>query len=253
MHVMAYRTALVQPGDSLEKVITEAIPALPERSLVIVASKIVSTCENRFVPKVTGDRAEKHALVRQEAELYVEPSESKYDIMLTIKNNWMFANAGIDESNAQDKYLLWPSDPQQSVTDIWHFLRQHYGVKELGVTLSDSRAMPLNWGVVGHSIAYCGFNPLRSYIGQPDLFGRPLKMEQVNIAQSLTALASVEMGEGNEQTPLAVLSDITNIEFQDHAPTAAELAALKIDLVDDVFAPLLTKADWKKGGQAPSQ
>lgn len=248
MQMTAYKTRLVKPGDDLEEVIAESIPSLPERSLVIVVSKIVSTCENRFVPKVSGTRQEKHDLVRQEAELYIEPSESKYDVMFTIKRNWVFANAGIDESNADGSYILWPKDPQASAERIWNFLRQHYGVKEVGVTISDSRSTPLNWGVVGHAIAYCGFNPLRSYIGQPDLFGRPLKMEQVNMAQSITALASVEMGEGNEQTPLGVVSQIKDIEFQDHPPTAEELAAQHISIEADIFAPLLTKVGWKKGG-----
>jgi len=52
------------------------------------------------------------------------------------------------------------------------------------------------------------------------------------------------MGEGAEQTPLAVVEDITNIEFQDHTPTQEELNELKIDVKDDAFAPILTKAEW---------
>ena len=114
--------------------------------------------------------------------------------------------------------------------------------------MSDSSSIPLNWGVTGHAIAHCGFNPLRSYIGKPDLFGRLMKMEQLNIAQSVTAAACMEMGEGAEQTPLAVVENLSGVEFHDHVPTTAELAALHIEIEDDVYAPILTKADWKKGG-----
>lgn len=214
-----------------------------------IASKIVSTCENRFVPKVTGDRQEKHDLVRQEAEWFIEPHSSKYDLMLTIHRNWMFVNAGIDESNADNQYILWPKDPQASVNAVWRFLREHYNIKEVGVTMSDSISIPLNWGVMGHAIAFCGFNPLKSYIGKPDLFGRTMKMEQVNIMQSVTAAAVLEMGEGNESTPLGVVRDVKDVEFLDHEPTATELAQLKIALEDDAYAPILTKAEWKKGGK----
>lgn len=249
MQISAYKTPLITAGDDLFQIIAESLPTLPERSVVVVASKIVSTCENRFVPKVTGTREEKHDLVKQEAELYTDPHSSKYDLMLTIKRNWIFVNAGIDESNADNQYILWPEDPQQSVNEIWEFLRNHYGVTEVGVTMSDSASMPLNWGVTGHAIAFCGFKPLRSYIGTPDLFGRPMKMEQVNLAQSLTAAAVMEMGEGNEQTPLAVVENISNIEFSDRVPTPAELASMKIALEDDAYAPILTKADWQKGLQ----
>lgn len=249
MHVTAYKTKLVLPNDDLNEVIAQAISSLPERSVVVIASKIVSTAENRFVAKKTEDKAEKHELVRKEADLYLEPHSSKYNLMLSIKRNWMFVNAGIDESNADNQFILWPEDPQVSVQKIWSFLRSHYGVKEVGVTMSDSTSMPLNWGVIGHAIAYCGFTPLKSYIGTPDLFGRQMKMEQLNMMQSLTAAAVMEMGEGNEQTPLAVVSDVQSVEFVDHPPTEAELASLRIEIADDAYAPILEKADWKKGGE----
>ncbi len=247
MKVSAYPTPLVTKKDTLQNVIANAIPFLPERSFLVIASKIVSTCENRFVPKETGEKEEKHELVRQEAELYIEPHSSRYNLMLTVHRNWIFVNAGIDESNADNQYILWPKDPQKSVNKIWHFLREHYGVKEVGVTMSDSTSIPLNWGVIGHAIAHCGFSPLKSYIDKPDLFGRLMKMEQVNIMQSVTIAAVLEMGEGAESTPLAVVRDVKAVVFQDHAPTEEELAALKIELEDDAYAPMLIKADWKKG------
>ena len=249
MLLQSYQTKLVDSSDSLEDVIAGAITHVPERSVVVVASKIVATCENRFVPKKTGTKDEKYALVAQESEQYLPATASKYELMLTIKGNWMFANAGIDESNADGHYILWPKDPQQSANQIWHFLRRKYGVKEVGVTISDSRSLPLNWGVTAHAIAHCGFNPLRSYIGLPDLHGRLMKMEQLNVAQSITAAADIEMGEGAEQTPLAIASDLPNsVEFLDHEPTEKELAALHIELENDIFAPLLTAVEWQKGG-----
>lgn len=247
MRITAITTPLVRAGDDLHQIIAGSLKELPERSVLVVASKIVSTCENRFVPRLSEEKAEKHELVKKEAELYTEPHSSKYNLMLTVKRNWMFVNAGIDESNADGQYILWPEDPQRSLNDLWQFLRLHYGVKEVGVTMSDSASIPLNWGVTGHAIAYCGFNPLRSYIGQPDLFGRPMQMEQVSVMQAVTAAAALEMGEGNERTPLGLVEEIKEIEFVDHVPTVAELESQKISLEDDVFAPILTKADWKKG------
>ncbi len=247
MKVTAFHTRLVRNHDNLLQIIAESIPILPEKSILVIASKIVSTCEGRFVKKETSERAEKHELVKKEAEWYTDPHSSKYDLMLTIKRNWIFVNAGIDESNADNHFILWPKDPQKSVNEIWQFLRSHYGVREVGVTMSDSAGMPLNWGVTGHAIAYCGFHPLKSYIGKPDLFGREMKMEQVNVMQSVTIAAVLEMGEGAESTPLGLVEDVKDVVFQDHVPTKEELSALKIKLVDDAYAPLLTKVDWKKG------
>src|SRR5258708_21958834 len=180
MHVTAYKTPLVKAGDDITQIIAGSIKEIPEGSILVVASKIVSTCENRFVTRTTEDKNEKHQLVKKEAEWYLDPHSSKYNLMLTNKRNWIFVNAGIDESNANNHYILWPEDPQKSVNAIWHFLREHYHLKNIGVTMSDSASQPLNWGVTGHAIAHCGFNPLKSYIGKSDLFGREMKMEQVN-------------------------------------------------------------------------
>jgi F420-0:gamma-glutamyl ligase len=171
MKITAYRTPLVTAGDNLEEILAASIPSIPERSVIVVASKIISTAENRFLPKTSTERAEKHALVRQEADRYLEPSLSKYGVMLTVKGNWIFANAGIDESNADDHYLLWPADPQAAANQLWHFFRRQYNLQEVGVTISDSSSQPLNWGVVGHSIAACGFEQLRSYIWPADADG----------------------------------------------------------------------------------
>lgn len=248
MRVSAFKTKLVTAEDSLWEVLRAALPSVPERSIVVVASKLISTCENRFVPKVTGDRAEKNELIKKEAEFYLDPHSSKYDLTLTVKGNWIFVAAGIDESNANNQYLLWPKNPQESANAIWDFLRQEYGLKEVGVTISDSTSRPLNWGVTGHAIAHCGFNPLKSYIGKPDLFGRPMKMEQVNVMQSVTVAAVLEMGEGAEQTPIGLVEEVKDIEFHDHHPTVSELAGLRIEMEDDAFAPILETAPWKKGG-----
>jgi dihydrofolate synthase / folylpolyglutamate synthase len=245
MKVTAIKTPIVQPKDNLKEVIRQSVKELPEKSVVVIASKIFSTCENRFVEK-NSDPNQKTKLIKQEADKYTDPHSSKYNLMMTIKRNILFVNAGIDESNAGNQFILWPKDPQKSINEIWYFLKKEYGVKEVGVTMSDSASQMLNWGVVGRAIVYCGFNPLRSYIGKKDLFGKEMKMEKTNVMQSLTDAAVLEMGEGAEQTPIGIVENITDIEFQNHAPTRKELDQLKINIEDDAFAPILNKAKWEK-------
>ena len=245
MKVRPITTPIIQAQAKLEQVLRSALPQLKEKTVVVLASKLVATCEGRFVAKKTGSRQEKFELVKKEADLYLDPAQSQYDMMLTIKDNWMFVNAGIDESNANNQYLLWPSQPQRRAEEIWQFLRWEYGLKELGVIITDSRSIPLNWGVTAHAIAFCGFEPLKSYIDQPDLFGRKMKMEKLNIMQSLAAAAGAELGEGDESTPLALIEEISHIKFQNRAPSPAEKADLKISIQDDIYAPLLTGVNWK--------
>lgn len=247
MTIRAIKTPLVEAGDDICRIISQSINHLPEKNVMVIASKIFSFCENRLVKKITGAPAEKHRLAKQEADCYTDPHSSKYNLMLTIKGNWMFVNAGIDESNADNQYSLWPKDPQKSVDDVWKFLRRHYRVKQVGVIMSDSKSFPLNWGVVGHGIVHCGFKALKSYVGRPDLFGRKMRMEKVNLVQSIVAAAVLEMGEGNEQTPMVIVTDIKSIVFQSRPPTTKELKSLKIKLEDDAYAPILVRADWQKG------
>ncbi len=249
MQVVAYKSPLIKAKQDLFAVFCSVVAKIEERSIIVIASKVFATSENRFVPKITGDKAEKWELAKQEADYYLEPTDSTYNVMLTIKNNWMFANAGIDESNANDQYLMWPADPQASVNVFWHKMRDYYKLHQVGLIMTDSASRPLNWGVVGQAIAHCGFNPLYSYIGRQDLFSRQLKMEQLNIMQSVAAAACVEMGEGNESTPFAVVTNLAlPVEFYDHVPTDQELKQLKIDLKDDIYAPLHQSAGWIKGG-----
>ena len=53
------------------------------------------------------------------------------------------------------------------------------------------------------------------------------------------------MGEGAEGTPLALISDLPFVQFQERAPTTAELAMLHITLEDDLYAPLFAGVTWQ--------
>lgn len=68
-------------------------------------------------------------------------------------------------------------------------LIKKYGLKKLGVLITDSRTTPLRLGITGVTLGYSGFNGLRSYIGRPDIFGRTFKMSRTNVADSLATAA----------------------------------------------------------------
>lgn len=249
MLIKPIKTEIVEKGDNLFKVISDNVKSLPEESVLVVTSKIISVCEGRVIKKITEEKSEKHNVVKKEADYYIDPTESKYDIMLTIKENILAVNAGIDESNANEHFILWPKDIQKTANEIWMFLKKHYKLKKVGVIITDSKTFPLKWGIVGTSIASCGFKGLFDYRGKKDIFGRLLKMSQINIAEALAVSAVFEMGEADEQIPLCVITNIPKIEFQNRIPSKKELNNLLIDIKDDVYAPVLTKARWKNGGK----
>lgn len=268
MQVKALKTQLVKVNDNLIEIIKESIKEnyagqLPEQSVLLVTSKIISYCQGRVLIKNTVDKdgehnkEEKHDLVKKEADLYLPSAYSKYDMMLAIKNHTLTVNAGIDESNAliedadgqkRAAFVLWPEEIQNVASQIWQFLREEYQLKEVGVIITDSRTFPLRWGVLGMSLANCGFATLNKRIGDPDLFGRKILMVNVNVAEALAIAGTLEMGEVAEQTPLALITDCPMVHFMDQEPTIEELEKLKINLEDDVYGPLLSKVNWEKGG-----
>ncbi|HEV2403745.1 MAG TPA: coenzyme F420-0:L-glutamate ligase [Candidatus Saccharimonadales bacterium] len=227
------------------------LQTMPERSVIAITSKVVSLCENRVVPT---SKAIKEDLVRQEAEQYV-PDPGNYGFYFTIANHTLIPSAGIDESNGDDNYILWPINPQQTANEVWRYLRSRFNRKHVGVVITDSVCTPLRRGTTGICLAHSGFCALNDYVGKPDLFDRPFVVSQSNTAGGLAAAAVLTMGEGTEQTPICLIEDLPLVQFQDHPPTDAELANLYVPTEEDIFAPLIEATPWQygekgnKGGQ----
>lgn len=245
MKITAVKTHKVTNKDKdLFEILDRYIPKLEEQSIIVVTSKIISICEGRVVKIGEIDKDE---LIRQESQYYLPRDINKYHVSLTIARNTLVATAGIDESNGNGYYILWPANPQKSANDIRGFLRDKFSLKHVGVIITDSKTTPLRWGVTAIAIAYSGIKPLKNYIGKKDLFGRPFVFEQLSVIDSLASAATVVMGEGAEQTPMAVMSDLPFVEFQDRNPTKKELNNLIISTESDLYAPLLSSVAWKRG------
>ncbi len=246
MKVTAYKTKKIVVGDDLYKSLDKYLPKLEEKTVVVITSKIISICQGDVVKN--DGKTDKKKLVIKEADLYIE-NESEYGIVIpTIKNNVFLANAGVDESNGNGDFILWPKDLEQTTNKIWEYLRRKNKIKELGVVVTDSRLSPLVFGLTGVAISWCGFEATQDYRGKPDIFGRELKMSQKSITNGLAGAAEVVMGEGAEQTPLGIISNIPNIVFQDRPPTKGERESLKIELKNDIFGKFLNSVKWLKGG-----
>jgi dihydrofolate synthase / folylpolyglutamate synthase len=244
VQAISIKTHKITEKDTDLMVVLDAyLPHLEEGSIVAVTSKIVSIIEGSIVKM---EEADKEALVEKEADLYLPRGSNKYDVCVSVKNGIFIASGGIDESNGNGYYILWPRDPQASANAIREHLVEKYNLKNIGVIITDSRLSPLRWGVTGVAIAHSGFAYLNSYVGKPDIFGRPMHVEKVNVPDTLAATAVGIMGEGDEQTPLGVITGATFVQFQDQNPSEEELAKLHIAMEDDIYAGMLTSTKWEK-------
>lgn len=243
MQVTTIKTKKVSAHDDLHQILDEGILDLKEKSVVVVTSKIVALCEGRVADPGKISRDE---LVEFEADYYLPREYNKYGFCLSIKDNTLIASAGIDQSNADGMFVLWPSDSQKVANEIREYLINKFNLKNIGVIITDSHVLPLRWGTHGTALAHSGFLALNNYVGKPDIYGRPLKVSRANVAEGLASAAVVVMGEGSEQTPIAVIDEVDFVQFQDRNPSKEELDFLKINIEDDIYAPLLTAVEWKK-------
>lgn len=247
MKVTPIKTRRVENnGLALEDLIKESLFAMEENSILAVTSKVVSLCEGSALP---GEKVQKDDLIKKEAELFLPKEQNRYGVFLTIKKGLLVPSAGVDESNGNGFLVPWPQDAQASANCLWQFLREHFGLKNAGVIITDSVVTPLRWGVTGRCIAYCGFHGLQDRNGRQDLFGRPFAMTHVAVADGCAAAAVLCMGETDEQTPLALLEELPFAEFAEEPPCIEELAARNISPEEDLFGPLLSAVSWEKGGK----
>lgn len=232
LSVHPIQTPIFHIGGNLIDFITAAVPQdlIAEKMVLAVTSKIISVAEKRFARR---DAIEKPDLVRRESDVYM--GAIGHGCYLTIKEGLLIASAGIDESNSESgDYILYPENPYESAGRIWSELRSRWGLKELGVVVTDSHTSPLRRGVTGVCLSYRGFRGVRSLVDTPDLFDRNLRMTQINYADGLAAAAVMMMGEGAECQPLAVIANAP-VDFSEESRPEEVM----IPLDEDLYAPFL--------------
>ena len=243
MEVRAIKTRIFREGNDLASFIKAAIPKLKEGSLLAVTSKIVALAEGRTA--VVRNAKEKEALIRRESSWALQTHPEWW---WTEKDGALLVNAGIDDSNADGKLVLLPKDSFASAQKLRSSLLQNYKIKKLGIIITDSRISPKRAGVTGMAVGYAGFKGVRDYRGEGDIFGRKLKVTMTDVADSLATAATLVMGEGNEQQPLAVIEDLPTgrqarlVEFVDKV----NKAEVQIPAEEDMYYPLFKAARKKK-------
>ena len=243
---------LLPPQDNLLEVINESITKLDEGDVVAVSSKVVAIWQGRCVPipkNYEDHKKLKDKLIRGEADYYVEKDEHfQYSRIFTIYEGIFGSSAGIDESNGDGYFIFLPKDSPEVARTINAFLRKKFGLKNIGVVIVDSRTTVMRNGVVGIALGHAGFNALYDYRGRKDIFGRELHFERLHVADCIATTATLIMGEGDECAPLAVLSDIPHIDFNEREDDDSMLLPC-VPREDDVFAQFLHSAKWQKGNQ----
>jgi coenzyme F420-0:L-glutamate ligase/coenzyme F420-1:gamma-L-glutamate ligase len=225
----------IQPGDDLVNIILEGLQranlSLKDRDVLVVTSKIVSKAEGRLFDLRNVTPGEEACRLAKETrkdprivELVLRESQAisrqSAGVLVTQHRlGFVSANAGIDQSNVdgrEDSVLLLPLDPDISADRIRVHLGEHTGAT-VGVVISDSHGRPFRMGNVGVAIGVAGLPALLDLRGQPDLFGRELKISMQGYADLLASAAHLLSGEGNEGRPIMHFRGLDFPSVEGHA------------------------------------
>ncbi|OGI67823.1 hypothetical protein A2738_03455 [Candidatus Nomurabacteria bacterium RIFCSPHIGHO2_01_FULL_42_15] len=236
MQVKVIKTRIFRENEDLLSFVLKYVKKLPEKSVLVITSKIISLSEGRTVSidKNFSREEMRTKIIKFESDFMIRTKHT----WLTIKDGMVMASAGIDESNADGKMVLLPKNSFKSASAIRKRLQKKFKIKRLGVLVTDSRIFPLRAGVVGVALGYAGFKGVRDYRGTKDIFGRTLEFSRTDVADGLATSAVLCMGEGKEQQPLALIMDAP-IVFNEKINKKELLINPKEDLYLPLFRSIL--------------
>jgi len=216
---------LVEPGDDLGAISVAALQdngTVPkEGDVLVVAQKIVSKAEGRYVDVTTVQPSERAVALAAEVDkdprfVEVVLSEAKRVVrhrpgLLIVEHRlgFVMANAGIDHSNVGaadrgERVLLLPVDPDGSARALRQHVMEAFGVG-IGVIISDSFGRPWRKGTVGVALGAAGLPAFVDLRGHPDLFGRELLVTETGFADEIAAAAGLLMGQADEAMPMVLV------------------------------------------------
>lgn len=206
---------IIHKGDDLPLIICENIE-FEDRDIVIIASTIVAKAEGetfRLEDITAGEKALEIATRNGKDARFVQAVLSRSRevlvdapfMLVTTLAGHTCVNAGIDESNVENGFLLYsPIDPDSSASSIGERLERISGNK-LSVIITDTNGRAFKLGQTGVSIGIYKIKPIKCWIGKTDLFGKTLEITEEAIVDELAGAANLLMGEGADGIPVIVI------------------------------------------------
>jgi coenzyme F420-0:L-glutamate ligase/coenzyme F420-1:gamma-L-glutamate ligase len=240
MQVFGIGTKLIKPGDNLVDVIFEALSnqglEVENKDLLVVASKVVAVAQHRLMKLDLIEPSEKaimlakrHELEPSFVEVVLREAEKVYGgaakALLTLKNNMLVANAGVDRKNAPEGYvILWPMNPFESAEKIRREILAKTG-KRVGVLIIDSGISPLRMGTTALAIGVAGFKPIKDCRVERDLYGKRIHITRHAVADDLANTAHLVMGETTARIPAVIIRNAPIILSEESDPNSMTIPA----------------------------
>lgn len=213
---------LIQRGDDLSEIILRGLDdahiELQDNDVLVLAQKIVSKAEGRMVhlrdvnpsPRAL-ELAQQSGKDARLCEVILWDTREILRvraglIIVETKHGWVCANAGVDRSNVaphdENEWVLrLPEDADQSARVLRERLRA-FTQRDVGIIINDSHGRAWRNGAVGVAIGVAGIPAVEDLRGKPDLFGYPLQVTTVGLADQIASAASLLQGQANEGRPI---------------------------------------------------
>lgn len=213
-----------------------------ENDILVVSSKYISMSEGSLlkIDRVKSSEKAKflgaaYHINEKIVELTLREADYVFNgvpgFLLSIKDDILAPNAGIDRSNVPTGYVvIYPRFPFKTADNLRRRFLIDMGLN-VGIVISDSRLMPGRIGTIGVALANAGFEPTEDERGNIDLFGRVLRVSFRAVADTLATMAVAVMGEGNESIPAAVIRGV-NVTRTDRKLSSRDMA---VDADQDLY------------------
>jgi coenzyme F420-0:L-glutamate ligase / coenzyme F420-1:gamma-L-glutamate ligase len=216
-------SADIRPNDKLDALILRSLEQRQEQifdnDVLVVAHKIVSKAEGRVVnlehikPSAESLKiAEEDGKDPRIMELILDESKdmirhSNGVIIVETRHGFICANAGVDQSNVEDSVnhaLLLPVDADVSANKIRESLREKTGGKDFAVIITDTFGRPFREGQTNVAIGIAGIEPIKSYVGSADMYGKKLRVTEIAVVDEIASAAELAMGK-LERVPVVII------------------------------------------------
>ncbi|MBV9163787.1 MAG: coenzyme F420-0:L-glutamate ligase [Pseudonocardiales bacterium] len=212
----------ITEGDDLPEAITTVLGEQDQRLLdgdiIVVASKVVSIAEKRYVDLATitpspqareiSEQTGKPAAI---AQLILDESTEHFlatptgPIIARHKLGYQLTSAGVDRAGATGAWLL-PADPDASARRVRDALTTATGT-DLAVIIADSDGRPDRLGATVISLGAAGIAPLR--VTEHTEPNGKVKRQEETLTDLIAATAGIVLGQRGRGAPVAIIRGVT--------------------------------------------
>jgi coenzyme F420-0:L-glutamate ligase len=204
LEVLGIKTDLIEVGDDMVKALKKGMEranlVLKDGDIIVISESALATTEGRVInleevspSALAFDLAARYSKDPREMELILKESDEIVGgipgVVLTLKDGFLYPNAGIDHSNAPPGYVvLFPADPHRSASEI---RRRISSGKRIG-SIETAGPHPLRLGCVGVALACDGLEPVEDARPERSLWQRALITRKA-VADNLVSAAQIVM------------------------------------------------------------